>query len=106
VLLANPPDRLFTNLRLNAFNGLHLVYLALATKLPTRSIVYVSVDDLVLAKEIQAVGAFYERRARLTDAVVSLAMNVLPPRDRRDPATADRRQNFRGGRRAIDQPMR
>jgi hypothetical protein len=106
ILLADPPDRLFTNMRLDAYNGLHLVYLAFALKLPIRSIVYDAADDLVLAREVQAVGAFYERRTRLPDSVVSLATSILPPRDRRDPATADRRRHLRGGRRAIDQRVR
>ena len=45
-LLDQPPDLLITNLRLRAYNGLHLVHLAAGTQ--TRCIVYSTYDDLVL----------------------------------------------------------
>ena len=98
-LVAKPPDLLVTNLRLHAYNGLHLVHLAAGS---TRCIVYASYDDLVLAREVQAAGAFYERSWRLPRALAAYAQAVLPPCDRRSPTVLDRRQIVRGGRRCTD----
>ena len=69
LLSARPPDLLVTNLRLQAYNGLHLVHMATGR---TRCIVYSSHDDLMLAREAQAAGAFYERSKRLSRAVITL----------------------------------
>ena len=99
-LLVKPPDLLVTNLRLEAYNGLHLVHLA--AELPTRCIAYGEDHDLVLAREVQAAGAFYERSKRLLHALTSYVRATLPPHDRRRPTVLDRRQIVRGGRRATD----
>ena len=64
-LVSNRYDRLITNLRLEAHNGLHLVYLVRASAWPTRSIVYTMHPELYLAHEVQAAGAFYESLDRL-----------------------------------------
>jgi len=101
-LLARPPDLLVTNLRLEAYNGLHLVYLAAGT--PTRCIAYATYDDLVLAREVQALGAFYERAQRLPLTLPSYVNATLPRHDRREPIMLDRRETFRGGRRCADPP--
>ena len=98
-LLSNPPDLLVTNLRLQDYNGLHLVILAPSK---TRCIVYASKEDLVLAREVQAAGAFYERQSRLAFAIPSYLHTTLPPRDRRDVTALDRRRSSRGGRRSTD----
>ena len=66
-LQVKPPDLLITNLRLQAYNGLHLVHLAAG--LPTRCIAYAEEDDLLLVREVQAAGAFYERSKRLLHAL-------------------------------------
>lgn len=99
-LLRKPPDILVTNLRLQDYNGLHLVLLA--ARLGTRCIVYAADDDLVLARETQALGAFYERLARLPSALRAYVSAALPQRDRRDVTVLDRRSSFRGGRRSTD----
>jgi PleD family two-component response regulator len=54
-IAVKPPDLLVTNLRLERFNGLHLVYLTMGT--PTRSIVYAEQHDAVLAREVLEAGA-------------------------------------------------
>jgi DNA-binding NtrC family response regulator len=95
-----PPDLLVTNLRLRAYNGLHLVHLARG--MPTRCIAYSEHDDLVLAREVQAAGAFYERTKRLVPALTAYVRATLPLQDRRRPAVLDRRQLVRGGRRCTD----
>lgn len=99
-LLTNPPDALVTNLRLQAYNGLHLVLLAAATS--TRCLVYAEPDDLILAREAQRLGAFYERSSRLPFALPAFIKATLPGRDRRDVDVLDRRFVFRSGRRATD----
>jgi len=98
-LLAYEPNLLVTNLHLKAFNGLHLVYLAAASGLKTRSVAYANVHDPELARETQTAGAFYERLPRLPFVPRCYAFQMLPPTDRRDPGVVERRQTFRGGRR-------
>ena len=106
VLTETVPDLLVTNLRLEAFNGLHLVYLARSLSPNTQCVVYDAELDIGLARMAQAVGAFYERPERLRSALLSYALVGLPAADRRDPAFVDRRQRPRGGRRAADVPLR
>jgi PleD family two-component response regulator len=98
-IVSNPPDLLVTNLRLRAYNGLHLVHTATAR---TRCIVYSNHDDLVLAREVQAAGAFYERSKRLPRVLAAYVRALLPPHDRRNLTMPDRRQLARGGRRCTD----
>ena len=105
-LFDTPPiDLLITNLRLGPFNGLHLVFLAQSSHLPTRCVTY-GVDknptDMALAREAQLAGAFYEPASHLPYAMPSYVQTPLPDRDRRDVGREDRRAIFRGGRRAAD----
>ena len=100
--MRSPPDFLVTPLRLGAYNGLHLIYLAKANRQVTRSICYSIFTDLPLIKEAQEIGAFYEAPARVPFALLSYLRTVLPPRDRRQPREGDRRKEFRGGRRSAD----
>jgi DNA-binding NtrC family response regulator len=95
-------DWLITNLRLDAYNGLHLVHLVVASKLPTRSLVYGDRQDVELAREAQRVGAFYESRDRVPRALATYIRGTVPSADRRNPAILDRRSVFRGGRRCSD----
>jgi len=100
-LLALTPDLLVTNLRLEEYNGLHLVLLASA-ETPTRSLVHTDRPDPYLVREAQAIGAFFERTERLLHAVVGYLHLNLPQRDRRNMDRYDRRTAFRGGRRTAD----
>ena len=102
LLAKSPPDFLVTHLRLGAYNGLHLMYLARAVKKHTRSICYSTVLDMALIKEAQGIGAFFESPARIPYALISYLRSPLPERDRRFPRETDRRREFRGGRRAAD----
>jgi DNA-binding NtrC family response regulator len=70
-LLATRPAILVTNTRLGAYNGLHLVYLALSAGLQTRSIVYGDSADLSLAREARSVGAFFETTDHIAYALPS-----------------------------------
>jgi hypothetical protein len=80
LLLSSRYDRLIANLRLGAYNGLHLVHLADAG---TRSIVYTDQPEAWCAREVQAAGAFYEYRLRLQDAIAGYLADTLPAADRR-----------------------
>jgi DNA-binding NtrC family response regulator len=97
---ATPHDLLVAQLRLGAFNGLHLVYLARRRQM--RCVVYAAVTDPVLAREVQSAGGFYETLDHLPLVLANYVMRALPPRDRRDPERADRRSAPRGGRRIAD----
>jgi hypothetical protein len=95
-------DWLVTNIRLDAYNGLHLVHLAETARLPIRLLVYADRRDLVLAREAQRAGAFYESRDRVQSALPAYLRGTLPPQDRRNPAMPTRHSVFRGGRRCTD----
>jgi hypothetical protein len=101
-LLSRPYDWLVTNLRLDEYNGLHLVYLAGAVKLPARLLVYADPQDLELAREAQRAGAFFESRQRVHLALAAYLRGTLPPHDRRNPGMPDRRAISRGSRRCTD----
>jgi len=100
-LIAEEPDLLITDIRLGAYNGLHLVLLATSEGV-TRSLVHTDRPDPYLVREAQSIGAFFERTERLLHAVVGYIHYDLPQRDRRNSDRYDRRTAFRGGRRAAD----
>jgi DNA-binding NtrC family response regulator len=97
-------DFVISNLRLGAFNGLHLTYAASATT-PARCIVYTDAREPALAQDVRRAGAFYEVTDRLPVTLAAYLGSNLPPVDRRDPATPDRRTPFRGGRRIWDRQL-
>jgi hypothetical protein len=102
-LFSKPYDWLVTDTRLGPYNGLHLVHLAKASRLPIRSLVYADRGDLYLGQEAQRAGAFYEYRDRVDRVLPIYLLSVLPPLDRRSLVTPDRRAApFRGGRRCTD----
>jgi hypothetical protein len=85
---------------------LHLAYLAMALRLPTRVVVYGDADDSALARETEIAGAVYVPRQQIAVALPAYLDAELPPQDRRDAARPDHRQQFRGGRRATDSDAR
>lgn len=101
-LLAGRYDWLVTNIRLEAYNGLHLAYLANLTARPIRILVYGDRADLPLAREAQRLGAFFEPRACIAEALPRYLCTELPTSDRRAASRPDRRTIFRGGRRRGD----
>lgn len=101
-LVTRPPDLLVTGVRLHAHNGLHLVYLAAERFPSTRCVVCVADEDIALAREVEAAGAFLVRAPLLAVALKAFVTAALPRRDRRDAVTVDRRQARRGGRRITD----
>jgi DNA-binding NtrC family response regulator len=98
-------DFVFTNLRLGEFNGLHLVHLGAEFDQPPRCIVYTDKIDLLLGREVQRAGAFYETAPCLPVTLGAYLRGRLPTTDRRDPTRLDRRLEFRGGRRCWDEYM-
>jgi hypothetical protein len=95
------PMLLVTNLRLDGYNGLHLVLLT--AQFGTRSVVYVTnSSDPGIAQEVRRFGAFYETEANLLLSLPAYLHGCLPDRDRRDRPGSDRRCFPRGGRRAAD----
>lgn len=101
-LLSQPYDWLVTNIRLGAYNGLHLVHLAGVSRPLIRFLVYSDRCDLWLAREAQQAGAFYESRERVDRALPAYLRGALPPKDRRNPEKPDRRADARGSRRRAD----
>jgi len=97
-------EMVVTDIRLNGYNGLHLVHLVNSALLPTRCVVFSSCFDPCLAAEVIATGAFYEHGQRIIAAAASYVGGALPERDRRNSACMDRRVKPRGGRRAADVP--
>jgi DNA-binding NtrC family response regulator len=101
-LLSRPYDWLVTNIRLNEYNGLHLIFLAGAARLAARFLVYSDRQDLDLARQAQRAGAFFEHRHRVHLALAAYLRATLPRQDRRNPAMPDRRAISRGSRRCTD----
>jgi len=93
------PDLLITNLRLDTYNGLHLVVHSMP---PTRAIVYMDPPDLGLLRVAQAAGAFVEAPQRLVAAAVSYVGAGLPAQDRRAVDLSDHRYSMPRSRRASD----
>lgn len=104
-LLKGTFDIVTTNLRLDAHNGLHLVYLIQSAGLRTRALVYTDHLDPLLAREAQRAGALYEWVVRLVYSLPAYIHAELPSIDRRDPTMPDRRLSYRGGRRRSDVPL-
>jgi DNA-binding NtrC family response regulator len=94
-------DLLVTRIRLEAFNGLHLVHLAKLAGRSTKAIAYD--EGSTLARDVRAAGAFFELASRMPIALPSYIEAALPAVDRRAPGASDRRSHPRGGRRAWDQ---
>src|SRR5947208_3086757 len=90
-LMAAPLALIVANLRLGAFNGLHLVYLAATLGASVRTIVYADRHDVVAARDVQRAGAFYETRERLPAVLGGYVRALLPSADRRDSGLSDRR---------------
>jgi hypothetical protein len=101
-LLGAPYNWLVTNIRLQAYNGLHLAYLARMSTRPIKILVYGEGDDLLLAREAQQLGAFYESKKSVVNSLAAYLTGPLPATDRRDAAIQDRRSMYRGGRRTAD----
>jgi len=101
-LMLEQPNFLVTNLRLNEYNGLHLLFLSHSEDRMTRCIIHTSRPDFSLINEAQRLRALFEWTERLPYALHQYLQGYWPDADRRNPHRIDRRQSFRGGRRAPD----
>jgi DNA-binding response OmpR family regulator len=101
-LVKTTPDAVISNIRLGAFNGIQLAYLAKQTTPGAVLILYSDTHDHVLVKEARIAGAFYEAMGHLPFALPAYLTASLPVRDRRQAVGEDRRQGFRGGPPATD----
>jgi DNA-binding NtrC family response regulator len=101
-LVTSSPMLFFSNMRLGAVRGAELVHLARLANPKTRAILYGTVSDLLLARQAQQAGAFYEPAAFVPYSLKQYFAPTLPARDRRDASRVDRRHRFRGGRRVTD----
>lgn len=101
-LMVDRPNFLVTNLRLNEYNGLHLLFLSHSAERETRCIIHTSRPDYSLIAEGQRLHALFEWTERLPYALHHYLESRWPDVDRRDPQHVDRRRTFRGGRRAPD----
>lgn len=70
VLQDSAVDLLVTNVRLGAFNGLHLVYLAQFVARGTRAIVYTEWLDTGLGRDVQRAGAHSRHRDHFVQTIV------------------------------------
>jgi DNA-binding NtrC family response regulator len=91
-----------SNIRLGAFNGIHLAYVVKLANVATRVLLYARPHDAILALEAKHAGAFYQRAELLPYSLTPFLLSALPQADRRDVQLVDRRLAFRGGRRTTD----
>lgn len=101
-LVTSSPLLFFSNMRLGGMKGPELVHLARMANPKTRAVLYGTTADMVLIKQAQEAGAFFEPTAFLPYSLKQYFSVTLPLKDRRDVSRPDRRQRFRGGRRATD----
>jgi DNA-binding NtrC family response regulator len=102
MLVSSSPALFFSNVRLGSVRGAELMFLAKMANPRIRTVLYGSSQDLLLARQAQAAGAFFEPTVYLPYALKQYFATSLPTKDRRDPARPERRKRFRGGRRATD----
>jgi DNA-binding NtrC family response regulator len=102
MLVSSQPLLFFSNVRLGGARGAELVHLARMANPRTRAILYGGTRDILLARQAQDAGAFFEPLPFLPHAMAHYFTATLPARDRRDAARPERRKTFRGGRRATD----
>jgi hypothetical protein len=92
LLLDNPPKLLVTNLRLAAYNGLHLVHLVATLGLWTQCVVYSDHHDALLIREVRSTGAMYEATHRIPFILTSYANAELSAGGSSDPLGIERLQ--------------
>jgi len=91
-----------THAVVGAFQGVHLAQAAVRANKSAHVVIYGSVADLVLARQMFNTRVFFERQTFLSHTLQRYLTASLPGLDRRDVRVPDRRTTFRGGRRASD----
>ncbi len=95
VIVSEPPDALVTELKLGAFNGLHLIIRLRGRSPESVAVVYTAFPDPVLERQAHVIGADYLARDVDPAALVDLLSDRLRSR-------VDRRKN---GRRRVFRPI-
>jgi hypothetical protein len=96
------PAVVVTHAVLGAFQGMHLAQAAVRANKSAHVVIYGSVPDLVLARQLFSPRVFFERQTFIRYTLQRYLTANLPRLDRRDVRLPDRRTTFRGGRRASD----
>jgi hypothetical protein len=96
------PALLISHVKLGQMRGTHLAHAATLASNRLHAVVYGSPSDLALERDARRPRIFFERERFLPYALGQYLTATLPPEDRRDVRTIDRRTTFRGGRRATD----
>jgi hypothetical protein len=91
-----------THAVVGAFQGVHLAQAAVRANRSAHVVIYGSLADLVLARQVSSTRVFFERQAFLPYTLPRYLTASLPSLDRLDVRVPDRRTTFRGGRRASD----
>jgi DNA-binding NtrC family response regulator len=102
-LVSSPPSVFCANVRLGGLKATDLVHLARMANPNIRVILYGHEVDLVLGREAQRAGAFFELRSTLLPSLPHYFASVVPRTDRRNAVHLKRRHEHRGGRRASDE---
>jgi len=101
-LVSSPPSVFCANVKLGGLKATDLVHVARLANPNIRVILYGNEVDLVLGREAQQAGAFFELRSTLLRALPQYFASALPRTDRRNAKHLERRHETRGGRRASD----
>ena len=101
-IVTSSPMLFFSSMRLGGVRGPDLVHLARMANPRTRAVLYGNTADVILARQAQEAGAFFEPTVFVPYALTQYFSPTLPERDRRDAGRPERRKRFRGGRRATD----
>src|SRR5579864_2571006 len=96
------PQILVTRAVVGVSQGVHLAQAAVRANKNAHVVIYGSVADLVIARQMFSQRVFFERQTFLRHTIQRYLTANLPGLDRRNVRVPDRRTTFRGGRRASD----
>jgi hypothetical protein len=101
-ILRRCPLLLVSAAKVGFAQGAHLAQAAIRANSRAHAIMFGSLEELVLARDVFSSRTVFTRRSLVTHALPHLLRGELPLHDRRDVRIVDRRTTFRGGRRATD----
>jgi len=97
ILAANAPELLITDIRLDAYNGLHIIAMA---PTPIRAIVLTNISDPVIEADARRLGAEYLVKPVSPATLLALIAGMLDGSERPTAFTSTRRSN----RQAVSMP--
>src|SRR5262245_10454515 len=104
-LVTMPLSVFCASVTLKRTKSVDLVYLARLANPVIRVVLYGRSLDLIVAREAQRAGAFFETLSSLSRVLPHYFSADLPRTDRRDPARIDRHDPADGARRATDSDL-